>query len=233
MNQKGFKNIALIIVIIVLVGTVGYFAFIQKLKPVAQQSPSLITNTPYTGTTSPTPTPTAIVTDEPASWNLYVYPSIESGILPDITFKYPPLFGNNPTLISSRNTNRPANISEDWGGFVQFSPTGAFGDRGLRIEFFKRVNSENSFEEYVAKFTTRGDWDSPKYFQIANDYKVARIRFSSSSHYDADVAWYLVELSSKNILAISTSGDKKFLYDDNQKGNSTRDRIISTLIISE
>lgn len=62
---------------------------------------------------------------------------------------------------------------------------------------------------------------------------MARIRFTLSSHYDADVGWYFVELSNKSILAISTSGDKKFLYDDNQSGDSTRDKIISTLVISQ
>lgn len=167
---------------------------------------------------------------EIASWNSYTYSSIESGILPNITFKYPPLFGNNPTFISSRNTNRPGNISDDWGGLVEFSPTEVSGDRGLRIEFFKRVNSENSFESYVSKSATSGGWDSPRYFQDGS-YRAARIRFSSSSHYDADVGWYFVELPNKSILAISTSGDKKYLYDDDQSGNSTRDRVVSTLTV--
>jgi len=231
MNQKGFASIVLVIVIVLLVGVVGYFALTKKSEPVAQ-NPSPITNASPTHTTSPTPTPTPVVKDETASWNSYTYSSIESGILPNLTFKYPSLFGNNPTLISSRNTNRPENISEDWGGFFEFNPTGAFGDRGLRIEFFKKVNSESSFESYVLKSATSGGWGSPKYFQ-AGGYKVARIRFASSSHYDADVGWYFVELSNKSILAISTSGDKKFLYDDNQNGNSTRDKIISTLVIGQ
>jgi len=230
--KKGFANIALVIVVVVLVGAVGYFAFVKKSEPVTQQFPSPVTNTSPTRTTSPTATPAPIIKDETTSWNSYTYSSTESGILPNITFKYPPLFGNNPTLISSRKTNRPGNISEDWGGFFEFNPTGAFGDRGLRIEFFKRVNSENSFESYVSKSATSGGWGSPKYFQ-ASSYKVARIRFSSSSYYDADVGWYFVELSNKSILAISTSGDKKFLYDDDQNGNSTRDRIISTLVIGQ
>ena len=180
---------------------------------------------------NPTPTipPSAspVQNGDRANWKTYTYSSIESGILPSMTFKYPSLFGNNPTLVSSRNTNPPVNISEDWGGFFEFNPTGAFGDRGLRIEFFKRVNSESSFESYVSKSATNGGWDSPKYFQ-AGSYKVARLRFSSSSHYDADVSWYFVELSNKSILAISTSGDKKFLYDDDQNGKSTRDQILST-----
>ena len=232
MNQRGFANIILVVVIVILIGAVGYFALVKKSEPVAQQSPSAVANTPPTRTTPPTPTPTPVVKNETASWNSYTYSSVESGILPNLTFKYPSLFGNNPTLISSRKTNRPGNISEDWGGFVEFNPTGTFGDRGLRIEFFKRVNSENSFESYVSKSATSGSWGLPKYFQ-AGSYKVARIRFASSSHYDADIGWYFVDLPNKSILAISTSGDKKFLYDDDQGGNSMRDKIISTLVISQ
>ena len=37
MNQKGFANIALIVVIFILVGAVGYFALVKKSEPVAQQ----------------------------------------------------------------------------------------------------------------------------------------------------------------------------------------------------
>ena len=220
----------LVVVIVILIGVVGYFALVKKSEPVAQQSPYPLTNTPPTRITLPTPT--TVAKNETASWNSYTYSSIESEILPNMTFKYPSLFGNNPTLISSRNTNRPGNISEDWGGLFEFNPTGTFSDHGLRIEFFKRVNPENNFESYVSKSATSGGWGSPKYFQVGS-YKMARIRFSSSSHYDADVGWYFVELSNKSILAISTSGDKKFLYDNDQSGNSTRDRIISTLVISQ
>lgn len=43
MNQKGFANIILVVVIVVLIGAVGYFAFVKKSERVAQQ---------------PTPTPT-------------------------------------------------------------------------------------------------------------------------------------------------------------------------------
>jgi hypothetical protein len=84
----------------------------------------------------------------------------------------------------------------------------------------------------VLKSSASGGWSSPKYFQ-AGSYKVARIRFDSSSHYDADVGWYFIELPDKSILAISTSGDKKYLYDDDQSGNSTRDQIVSTFIVGQ
>ncbi len=37
MNQKGFANIILVVVIIILVGIVSYFSFVKKSKPVVQQ----------------------------------------------------------------------------------------------------------------------------------------------------------------------------------------------------
>ncbi len=47
-NKKGFANIILVVVIVILVGTVGYFAFIKKSEPVIQQPlpiPIQVTNT--------------------------------------------------------------------------------------------------------------------------------------------------------------------------------------------
>lgn len=54
MNQKGFAKTILVVVIVVLLGTVGYFAFVKKTEPVAQQPTS-------------TPTPT----DPTANWKIY------------------------------------------------------------------------------------------------------------------------------------------------------------------
>lgn len=51
MNQKGFVNIISITVVIILVGVTGYFVFVKKSEPTAQQQ----TSTP---TTSNTPTST-------------------------------------------------------------------------------------------------------------------------------------------------------------------------------
>jgi len=50
MNQKGFANIAFIILVVVLAGVAGYFALLRKFEPVAQQPTS-------TQTQSTTPTP--------------------------------------------------------------------------------------------------------------------------------------------------------------------------------
>ena len=40
MNQKGFANIVLIVVIVILVGAVGYFALVKKSPPIVQQMPT-------------------------------------------------------------------------------------------------------------------------------------------------------------------------------------------------
>lgn len=47
MNQKGFTNIVLIVVIAILVGAGGYFAFVKKSEPVSQQqlSPATVNET--------------------------------------------------------------------------------------------------------------------------------------------------------------------------------------------
>lgn len=41
MNQRGFANVILVVIIVVLVGAVGYFVLVEKLSPTVQQ-----TNTP-------------------------------------------------------------------------------------------------------------------------------------------------------------------------------------------
>ena len=76
MNQKGFANIILIVVIVILLGAVGYFAFVKKSEPVAQQP----TPTP-TQTNIPTPTPAP---NKTANWK--TYNNTQYGF----QFKYPP-----------------------------------------------------------------------------------------------------------------------------------------------
>jgi len=53
-NQKGFANIILVAVIVVLLGLVGYFAFVKKSEPVAQQTTQTPTPT-NNQNTNPTP----------------------------------------------------------------------------------------------------------------------------------------------------------------------------------
>ncbi|TSC75263.1 MAG: hypothetical protein G01um101433_915 [Parcubacteria group bacterium Gr01-1014_33] len=79
MNQKGFTNIILVVVVVTLLGVVGYFAFVKKSEPIVQQptpTPSQ-TNTPVSST--PTPTPK----DETSNWQSHSNTEI------GFSFKYP------------------------------------------------------------------------------------------------------------------------------------------------
>ena len=78
MSQKGFVNIILIVVIVILVGSVSYFAFVKKSSPVVQQSPTP-TPTQTQKPVSPTPTPDKTV-------NLETY--TDSNL--NYSFQYPP-----------------------------------------------------------------------------------------------------------------------------------------------
>ena len=68
MNQKGFASIILVVIIVVLVSVAGYFTFVKKSEPIAQQpTPTPIQTTTTTKTpVSLTPTP-----DKISTWKTY------------------------------------------------------------------------------------------------------------------------------------------------------------------
>ena len=67
MNQKGFANIALIALVVILAGVAGYFALVKKSEPVIQQ-----TTPPPTTTQTPTPQqPSPAPINETTSWKTY------------------------------------------------------------------------------------------------------------------------------------------------------------------
>lgn len=78
MNRKGFSNIILVVIAGILVGAVGYFAFIKKSEPIAQQSPKP-TPTQTQKPASPTPTP-----DKTTNWKTYTDSNL------NYSFQYPP-----------------------------------------------------------------------------------------------------------------------------------------------
>ena len=61
MNQKGFANIILVIVIVIFLGVVGYFVFVKKSGQIAQQP----TSTP---TQAIAPTKTPVSSNEPVTY---------------------------------------------------------------------------------------------------------------------------------------------------------------------
>ena len=63
MNQKGFANIILLVLMVVLVGAVGYLTLVNKpLQPTSLPTPTLTS----TSTPSPTPAPTITPTPRPS-----------------------------------------------------------------------------------------------------------------------------------------------------------------------
>lgn len=82
MNQKGFANIILVVVIIVvLVGAVGYFAFVKKFEPITQQPTLTQTQITIPAKTSISSTPA--LKNETMNWK--TYSSAQYGF----EFKYP------------------------------------------------------------------------------------------------------------------------------------------------
>jgi len=115
MTQKSFVKIILVVVIIVLLGVVGYFALIKKSLPIAQQ-----TSTPtLTKTSAPMPQPQ----DETANWQVYN----KFGVW----FKYP-----NDWVVKDSGINGELNV------FLQDKKY--VGDEanplGLSIAYAKRIN---------------------------------------------------------------------------------------------
>ena len=68
MNQKGFINVIVVVLGVIILGTLGYFVFIRKQELVSQRA----TNPPTVTIPSPTPqTTTSTSTNEVAGWKTY------------------------------------------------------------------------------------------------------------------------------------------------------------------
>ena len=109
-NQKGFVNIILIVVIVLVAGTVGYFVLIRKQEPVTPQTtaPPPAVQTPTSRMPIPAPT------DETADWKTYK----KQGLF---EFKFPPKFSiteGSDTGYFSVNLKSPQNerisIAASW-----------------------------------------------------------------------------------------------------------------------
>jgi hypothetical protein len=111
MNQKGFANIILVVVIVViLVGAVGYFAFVKKSEPVAQQQTPTYSQTKTPVSAAPTPK------DEIANWKTY------SSARYSYTIGYPSNWYIDTTYSQKDFTQRgPVEDNEFIGGDTGFS----------------------------------------------------------------------------------------------------------------
>jgi hypothetical protein len=122
MNQKGFINVILVIIIIVLAGALGYFTLVKKSPPIAQQTP---THTPtFTPTKISASTPTPTPKDETKNWKIYTNNKY------GFTFKYPPSWkvGGPPLGESSQfNDDLIQFRGESEKCVVTFGPSGGRG----------------------------------------------------------------------------------------------------------
>ena len=89
-NQKGFANIALIFLVIVLAGAVGYFVLFKKSPEVAQQTNTPTPTPTQTKTQNPTPAPTP--KDETENWKTYTNTQYGFEVRYPDTFTYKTLY---------------------------------------------------------------------------------------------------------------------------------------------
>lgn len=147
MNQKGFANIILVVVIVMLVSAVGYFAFVKKSGPITQQptptSTPTQTTTPTKTPVSPTPTPTP--KNETASWITYTNKQI------GLTFRYPSRLGKIDFELARGDV-----AGERFAGKIA---DGRFGFYGLSSDF----KTENSGSPYYVNNYLK---ENNKYFLI-------------------------------------------------------------------
>ena len=182
MNQKGFANIVLVIVIVVLVGAVGYFAFVKKMEPVTQQPTSPAT----TQTSTPQqPSPTPI--NETANWKTYKNDTYSFEV------KYPPDY-----------------YPYEFKGVIYFPKVNDETNWGVTI--FVNTPQTNEFcdsEKYVAdqKVSMAGDSIiSSKVFLSGISKEVSQLKVIYSNR--ATLLTYIPVkdcLNSKKILVVSAS----------------------------
>src|SRR3989344_7520599 len=182
MNQKGFANIVLVIVIVVLVGAVGYFAFVKKMEPVTQQpTPPATTQT----STPQQPSPTPI--NETANWKTYKNDTYSFEV------KYPPDY-----------------YPYEFKGVIYFPKVNDETNWGVTI--FVNTPQTNEFcdsEKYVAdqKVSMAGDSIiSSKVFLSGISKEVSQLKVIYSNR--ATLLTYIPVkdcLNSKKILVVSAS----------------------------
>ena len=168
-NQKGFTNIVLIAVIVILVGAVGYFAFVKKSEPVAQQQ---IPN-PTTNTQTQTP-PT---TNSPSVQN----PSqpISADDVSSLQFTY----GSDVFALKKEVASTGINVYEFRAGdtstirvytFVPNDPTvyaqGILGGVDTRLFILWRGSGANIIEPILFAFRKNGNvWKQAAYTKLPPD----------------------------------------------------------------
>src|SRR3989338_4010347 len=125
MNQKGFANIFLIVLVVVLVGALGYITLVKKPASIEQPQSNNLQNTQ---TTTPPPSNNAVSQTPPPASNTTGWKTYSSDLM-GIEVKYPPTyyvvknFGNpgSDTFTSVTNLGKESDKSL-WGKGVGGAP---------------------------------------------------------------------------------------------------------------
>lgn len=132
-SQKGFANIILIAIVVLLVGALGYVTLVKKSEPIGKEQSSITENTQ---SVLPTTTVTANIPpqiDVPAGWKTYTNNRF------GFELKYPP----NVSV-----TDRPTGVSvANWGIYIFDNPQKLNFDNWFNSYFDKNLNKDCKFYE--------------------------------------------------------------------------------------
>lgn len=219
MNQKGFANIILIVIVVLAVGVVGYFAFVKKSAPTAQPAP-----TPPQTDNAASSTPTQ--KNETANWKIY------SNSKYNFSLKYP----NGWTLEESSQTDLTGRIislrSPETSQLLNERKIDSGYSYNLVVSFWPTINNE---------YARGGSWIGQRNYSSLADYftdknafkqKTGSITVAGQNAYEVSIggagANYGVMIEHDGIyeLSFETAWDKSKL-------GSTEKQILSTFQFSK
>ena len=217
MNQKGFANIILIVIIVLAVGAVGYFVFVKKSTPTVQQTS---TSSQTNNTASPTQK------DETANWKTY------SSSKYNFYLKYP----NGWTLEESSQTDLTGTIislrSPETTQLLNERKIDPGYSYNLAVSFWPNINNE---------YARGGSWRGQRNYTNLTDFftdkntpkqKVGNIAVAGQNAYEVSIGGagtnygVMIEHGGIYELSFGTAWDKSKL-------GSTEKQILSTFQFSK
>jgi len=171
MNQRGYINIILIILVVILTGVVGYLTLVKKqAPPTTNQIPPTNTSTEQTQpTTSPTPevtSPTSTPKDETTNWKTYKNERLGYEI------KYPPT-----GEIVSDLTRFPESLA------IQLKPYSSY----FQIDVFSALQS---LKEYLDEKRGWVEVQTQKEIQIAGLPAIQRGEFHRTANFTYLITYF-------------------------------------------
>ena len=167
-QQKGFANIILVVIIIILVGAVGYFAFIKKSEQITQQpTPTPVT----TQTKTPDPTLTTLATGLPKeienNLGFKAFISDKEGLIDKSLLPF--------SVFSSRNLNLESiRIDTDQNRHLYFDNSGNPIFMPAQPEYRTRLEGYSPDRRYASEIVT-SEPDSLAYVWDLKEKKVFQI----------------------------------------------------------